>query len=165
MSLARVLRHWLVPSWVAARRFGTALVDEIGVAVVEAEAGQRGEIRFVVEGPLPVAYLRQGVTVRCRAVDLFATLGVWDTEENTGVLIYVQLVDRKVEIIADRGIAAKVPQAEWEAICRGMETAFRVGDYRAGALAAIQRIGALLTEHFPADVRNPNELPDRPLVL
>lgn len=165
MSMVRILRHWLVPSWVAARRFGTALVNDIGLAVVEAEAGQRGEIRFVVEGPLPFAYLWQRKDVRSRARDLFAALGVWDTEENTGVLIYVQLVDRKVEIVADRGIAAKVPQVAWDAICRGMETAFRARDFRAGALTAIQRIGALLTEHFPADVRNPNELPDRPLVL
>ena len=107
----------------------------------------------------------RGRTARQRAADLFARLGVWDTEENSGVLIYVQLVDRCVEILADRGIAAKVPQAEWGAICRAMETAFKAGNYRDGALAAIHRAGQLLAGHFPATERNPNELPDRPLVI
>jgi len=81
------------------------------------------------------------------------------------VLIYVQLVDRCVEILADRGIAAKVPQAEWDAICRSMEMAFKSGDYRGGALAAIRRAGELLAQYFPAGDRNPNELPNQPILL
>jgi len=140
-------------------------VAEIGAAVEIAEAGQRGEIRFVVEGPLPFADVWHGRTARQRAADLFGRLGVWDTEENSGVLIYVQLVDRQVEILADRGIAARVAQAEWEAICRRMETAFAAGDYRDGALAAIRRTGELLGEYFPAGAKNPNELPDLPVLL
>lgn len=114
---------------------------------------------------MPFTCLRNNDKARQRAADLFGRLGVWDTEGNSGVLIYVQLVDHQVEILADRGIAAKVALAEWEAICRSMEAAFRAGDYRNGALAAIQRAGELLTEHFPAGERNPNELPDRPLLL
>lgn len=165
MNFARLFKHLLAPPWLAAHRFNARLVAEIGAAVELAEAGQRGELRFVVEGPLPWAELRRGRTARQRAADLFARLGVWDTAENSGVLIYVQLVDRQVEILADRGIAAKVAQAEWDAICRSMEAAFRNGDYRAGALAAIARAGQLLAEHFPVDGENPNELPDRPLLL
>lgn len=165
MNLGRIFRHLVTPPWLAARRFGPVLSAEIGAAVEIAEAGQRGEIRFVVEGPMPFADLRLGRTARQRGADLFAGLGVWDTEENSGVLIYVQLVDRQVEILADRGIAAKVAQAEWDAICRGMEAAFRAGDYRGGALAAIHQAGALLAEHFPRYASNPNELPDRPLIL
>jgi len=165
MKFRRLFKHWLMPPWLAARRFGPELSAEIGSAVEVAEAGQRGEIRFVVEGPLSFADLRQGRTARQRAADLFASLGVWDTEENSGVLIYVQLVDRRVEIVADRGIAARVPQAEWDAICRGMEAAFGAGDYRSGALLAIQRAGVLLNLHFPAGAKNPNELPDRPVLL
>lgn len=165
MKFGRLFKHLLTPPWLAARRFNARLVAEIGAAVVVAEAGQRGEIRFVVEGPLPFAELWRGRTSRQRAADLFGRLGVWDTAENSGVLIYVQLVDRQVEILADRGIAARVPQAVWEEICRAMEAAFRVGDYRAAALAAIHRTGELLAEHFPAVGENPNELPDRPLLL
>jgi uncharacterized membrane protein len=165
MNIVRLFRHLLAPPWLAARRFGPALAAEIGAAVELAEAGQRGELRFVVEGPLPYADVWHGRTARQRAADLFGRLGVWDTEENSGVLIYVQLVDRCVEILADRGIAAKVPQTEWDAICRAMEAAFTAGNYRVGALAAIERAGKLLAGHFPTGERNPNELPDRPLVI
>ncbi len=165
MNLSRLFKHFVTPPWLAARRFGRALSAEIGAAVEVAEAGQRGEIRFVVEGPLPFAELWHGRSARQRATDLFGTLGVWDTEGNSGVLIYVQLVDRRVEILADRGIAARVAQSEWDAICRSMEAAFKAGDYRNGALAAIRRAGDLLGEHFPADGRNPNELSDQPLVI
>ena len=165
MNLSRLFKHLVTPSWLAARRFGPALSAEIGAAVEVAEAGQRGEIRFVVEGPLPFPELWHGLSARQRAADLFGSLGVWDTEGNSGVLIYVQLVDRRVEILADRGIAARVAQAEWDTICRSMEAAFRSGDYRNGALAAIRRAGDLLGEHFPADGRNPNELSDQPLVI
>lgn len=165
MKFSRLFRHLLAPRWLAARRFGPALSAEIGAAVEVAEATQRGEIRFVVEGPLPFADLWHGRSARQRGGELFGRLGVWDTEENSGVLIYVQLVDRCVEILADRGIAARVPQAEWESICRGMEAAFTAGDYRQGALTAIRRTGELLAEHFPARQDNPNELPDRPLLI
>lgn len=165
MSFGRIIKHLLTPPWLAARRFNAALSAEIGAAVEIAEAHQRGELRFVVEGPMPFADLRQGRSARQRAAELFSRLNVWDTEENSGVLIYVQLVDRQVEILADRGIAAKVAQAEWDAICRRMEAAFKAGDYRGGALIAIHQAGALLTEHFPADARNPNELPDQPVVF
>lgn len=165
MGIARVMKHLLTPPWLARRHFGRALVDEVGRAVAASEGSHRGELRFVVEGPLPMAQAWQGVSARQRAAELFASEGVWDTEENSGILIYVQLVDRRVEILADRGIAARVPQAEWDAICRSMETAFKAGDYRGGALAAVTRSSELLVAHFPAGDNNPNELPDQPLVL
>jgi len=165
MNIGRLFKHLLAPRWLAARHFGPALSAEVGAAVVVAESNQRGEVRFVVEGPIPFVYLWHGHVARQRADDLFAQLRVWDTEENSGVLIYVQLVDRCVEILADRGIAAKVPQAEWDAICRSMEMAFKSGDYRGGALAAIRRAGELLAQYFPAGDRNPNELPNQPILL
>ncbi|NBR29019.1 MAG: hypothetical protein EBT83_11515, partial [Betaproteobacteria bacterium] len=90
---------------------------------------------------------------------------VWDTEHNSGVLIYVQLVDRRIEIVADRGIAARVAQPEWDAICRRMEAAFRERRFEAGALAAIAEITALLARHFPPQGDNPNELSDKPVIL
>lgn len=165
MNIVRLFKHLLAPPWLASRRFGRGLAAEIGAAVEIAEASQRGELRFVVEGPLPFAEVWLGRSARQRAADLFARLGVWDTEENCGVLIYVQLVDRRVEILADRGIAARVPQTEWDVICRAMESAFTAGDYRAGALAAIARAGDLLAEHFPVAGSNPDELPDQPLII
>lgn len=165
MDLARALKHLLLPGWWLRRAFNREDLAAITSAVAASERGHRGELRLVVEGPLPLASLWRGETARQRAAGLFSEYRVWDTEENSGILIYVQLVDRRVEILADRGIAAKVAQAEWDAICREMEQAFRNGRWRAGALAAVTRAGELLAVHFPAAADNPNELPDAPSVL
>jgi uncharacterized membrane protein len=165
MKLLRLLRHLLLPGWWVRRVFAGADLAAIGAAISVCEQSHRGELRFVVEGPLPVSSLWHDESSRQRAVELFASQRVWDTEENSGILIYVQLVDRRVEILADRGIAARVAQAEWDAICREMEASFRGGEWRSGALQAVARAGALLVQHFPAGQSNPNELPDQPLVL
>ena len=113
---------------------------------------------------LPVAVLRRSSTVRARAIDIFSELRVWDTEENTGVLIYLQLIDRDFEIVADRGISARVPQAEWDAIAARMQAAFCAGDFEAGVLTGLEEITTLLAREFPARGQNPNELPDEVVV-
>lgn len=165
MKLSRIFKHLLLPDWWVRRVFTRADLADIGAAIASCERTHRGELRFVVEGPLHLSTLWRDGSPRERAVDLFATLRIWDTEENSGILIYVQLVDRRVEILADRGIAARVPQAEWDLICRGMEASFRQGEWRRGALQAVTRGGELLASHFPASGANPNELPDQPLVI
>jgi len=165
MNLARSLKHLIAPHWLTRRAFPAASQEAIGAAVAAAEKRHAGELRFVVEGGLPLAELWRDLSPRARAHDLFARLRVWDTEHDSGVLIYLQLVDRRVEIIADRGIAARVPQGQWDAVCRGMEQSFRRGAYRDGAVAAVQRVGAILAEHFPAGADQDNELPNRPLLL
>ena len=165
MKLSRLFKHLLLPDWFVQRVFARGDLATIGSAIAACEKSHRGELRFVVEGALPLSTLRLDLSPRQRAVELFAQQRVWDTAENTGTLIYVQLVDRKVEILADRGIAACVPQAEWDAICRAMEASFRRGEWREGALQAVTRAGELLARHFPAGASNPNELPDQPLVL
>ena len=166
MQLTRILRHLIAPNWLARRAFPRASLQAIELAVAAAEQRHAGELRFVVETGLPLAELLRDVSTRQRAVTVFSRLGVWDTEHNNGVLIYVQLIDRRVEIVADRGISAKVAQAEWDAVCRGMEAAFRANDYGRGALAAIQRIADLLAGHFPAQAGDkPNELSNRPELL
>ena len=165
MKLSRLFKHLLLPDWWAQRVFSRVDLAAIGAAVTACEKLHLGELRFVAEGPLPVSVLWHGLSPRARAVALFSSLRVWDTEENCGILIYVQLVDRKVEILADRGIAARVAQAEWDAVCRGMEARFRQGEWRRGALEAVTRAGELLVRHFPASGSNPNELPDQPLVI
>jgi uncharacterized membrane protein len=165
MKPIRLFRHLLLPDWWLRRVFARGDLVAIGEAIAASENSHRGELRFVVEASMPLASLWRDVTPRARAVDLFSTLRVWDTAENSGILIYVQLVERRVEILADRGIAARVPQAEWDAICRGMERSFAAGQWRQGAVQAVTRAGELLAAHFPAGASNPNELPDRPLML
>jgi len=165
MDLRRLLRHLFVPPWRLGRAFARRTLEAIERAIAASEAGHRGELRFAAEAGLDLLPLLRGLTPRQRAVELFSGLRVWDTQENNGVLIYVQLADRRVEILADRGIAARVPQAEWDAICRGMEHAFGRGEFEAGSLAAISKVSALLGAHFPPGAVNPDELPNRPLLL
>lgn len=165
MNALRMLKHLLLPDWWRRRVFAAADLAAIGAAVSASEQKHRGEVRFVAEASLAVSALWCDRSPRQRAAEIFAAERVWDTEENSGILIYVLLADRRVEILADRGIAARVPQVEWDAICRGMEQAFRAGQWRRGALQAVAQAGELLATHFPAGASNPNELPDQPLML
>lgn len=165
MNLGRIFRHLLVPHWSVRQSFTRSTLLAIEKTVAASEKQHTGELRFVVEGGLPPGLLWRGITPRQRAVELFSQLRVWDTEQNSGILIYVQWVDRAVEIVADRGIAAHVPQAEWDGICRDMEAAFRRGDYQAGAIAAIERGESLLVVHFPSAGGGRNELPDKPVLI
>lgn len=165
MDLPRFFRHSLVPHWWARRTLPPGLLARIERAIGDSEQRHAGELRFVIEGPLPASVLLAGQTSRERAIDLFAQLRVWDTAANSGVLIYVQLVDRKVEIVADRGIHTRVGQGFWEGVCRRLQEDFRAGRFETGALAAIAEITEALANHFSPDSNNPNELPDQPLVL
>ena len=165
MQIGRLLRHVIAPSWVLGRVFTPPIMKAIDAAVKASEARHRGEIRFAVEAGLDVSELMRGIDSRERALEVFSRLRVWDTDENTGVLIYVQWVDRRVEIVADRGIARQVPQAEWDRVCRRMESAFREKRFSDGAVDAVRAVGDLLAGPFPARGSNPNELPDRPILL
>lgn len=143
-------------------------MDRITEAVKAAEIGHHGEIRFVVEAGLDWPLLLRGVTARERAVMVFSQLGVWDTEANNGVLIYLLVADRNVEILGDRGIHAKVGIPGWELICQEMEQQFRNGRFVVGALHGIQAVGQLLKFHFPqteVSGADSNELPDRPTII
>jgi uncharacterized membrane protein len=168
MQLTRLIKHLVAPPWLAHRAFSNTALQTIEDAVTAAEKHHCGELRFVAEAGLPLGDLLHSISARQRAVEIFSRLRIWDTEQNCGVLIYVQLIDRRVEIVADRGISARVAQNEWDAVSRNMEAAFREGAYESGAVAAIERIGSLLAAHFPvtmASAENPNELPDRPMLL
>jgi uncharacterized membrane protein len=165
MNLARTLKHLLMPAWLAHRAFRPADLAAIKAAVAASADSHRGELCIVVEGPLSIRRLLAGQAIPARARELFGQLGVWDTRENCGVLIYVQLVDKRAEIVADRGIAAKLGQTEWDVVCRDMETAFKAGAYRRGVFDAIERVTRLLALHFPARGKRAGELPDRIVLL
>ena len=135
-------------------------------AISASEQQHSGEICFVVEAALDFWSLLRDQSGRDRALEVFAELGVWDTEQNNGVLIYLLLADHDIEIIADRGIAAKVSQQAWQEICTHIETSLRQGDFDAGVLQGIADVNQLLAAHFPPTVDNDeNELPNKPVVL
>ncbi len=140
-------------------RFGSAAYE-----IAASESAHLGELRFVVEASQSLHGLLHDQSARARAVELFSQLGVWDTEHNSGVLIYVQLVDRRVEIVADRGINARVEEGFWNAICRRIEAAYRAGSFEQGTLLALNDVTAVLAEHFPATGDNPDELPNAPVI-
>jgi uncharacterized membrane protein len=151
--------------WMVKRAFPRDTLAAIGGAIKASEAAHRGQIRFAGEGALHIEPLLRGQTARERAIDVFSHLRIWDTEHNNGVLIYLLLADRNVEIVADRGIDAKVDPQEWERICRAMEDAFRQSDYEGGVVGGIREVTRHLSEHFPPTGDGRNELPDKPVVL
>jgi uncharacterized membrane protein len=140
-------------------------MNAIEQAIKAAEVGHAGEIRFVVEAALDGVPLLRGQSARERAIEVFSLLRIWDTEHNSGVLIYLLLADRRVEIVADRGIHARVGTSGWEALCRDMEASFHSGQYEQGAIACVGAVARHLSRHFPSHGHAHNELPDAPVVL
>ena len=165
MDLRRLLRHLCTTHRAQRRAFTPTITRSIAEAVQWVEQRHQVEIRFVVEAALDPWLLLRRQTPRERAIELFALLGVWDTARNDGVLIYVLLADRAVEIVADRGISAAVPAATWATICRRMEASFARRDYQHGALAAIRAVSQALEDGACAAADQRSELPDPPLLL
>jgi uncharacterized membrane protein len=163
MDLARFWRHVSMSPLKARRAFGPETLDALAAEVGQLERSHRGELCFVVEAELSSADLWRDLTSRDRARQVFASQGVWNTEENNGVLIYLLLADRKVEIVADRGVRAT--EEQWQGICRAMEEHFRASRFREGAIAGVRAVSELLARDFPPDGRHRNELPDRPVVM
>jgi len=159
------MQHLAMPAWRRRQLFPRAMLTRIEQAIGAAERKHRGEIRFVVETGLDVMPLLRGVSARERAIEVFTSLRVWDTEENNGVLIYLLLADRDVEIVADRGIHALVGAPEWERICGAMEAQFRAGQFEKGVTDGIRLVSDLLASHFPGPDQHGDELPDKPIVL
>lgn len=162
----RLWRHRWLDESDSHRALPREAAERIAARVRASERRHSGEIRICVEAGLPLSYLWKGLRARDRAVTLFGKLRVWDTEANNGVLIYVLLADRAVEIVADRGLNRHVPPAEWAAIIEAMRGAFRDGRYEQGLAQAVDAVDRLLVAHFPLaeGQRNPNELPDAPLM-
>ena len=165
VNFKRWFKHVFMPPWAWRRAFPQVTLDAIEAAIRASEATHGGEIRFAIENSLPGILVWRGMSGRERAIEMFSNLRVWDTEHNSGVLVYLLLADHDIEIVADRGIAARVDASAWEAVAQAMETAFRQGEFERGALAGIQRISALLAAYFPPAGPNPDELANRPVIV
>jgi len=165
VNIKRWFIHAFMPPWRWRVAFPASLLGDIEMAVQQSESLHRGELRFAVENALAPAWVWRGMSARQRATEVFSNLRVWDTEENSGVLIYLLLADREVDIVADRGITKLVPQAEWDTIAEAMQKAFHRGDFRRGSLEGIERITKILATHFPSDAINSNELSNTPVIV
>lgn len=164
--LTRLLRH----RW-ADGRLRRVLTPEVlqrlGQRVAASERRHTGQIRICAEGGLPLSYLWRGASARERAITQFGKLRVWDTEHNNGVLIYLLLAEHAIEIVADRGLAQRVPEATWHTLVQRLGQALRAGQYEDGLTEVLANVSALLVAHFPASGHAPgsNELPDAPVLL
>lgn len=165
MNIQRIAKHLWVTKRQVNRAFPASTLSMIEKAIKSSETAHVGEVRFAVEGALDGVPLFKGQSARERAVEVFSQLRVWDTQHNNGLLIYLLLADRAVEIVADRGIDAKVGPQEWNKVCQQMQTAFRQSNYEGGVLQGVQAVTQHLVAHFPADGHSGNELPDQPVVL
>lgn len=165
MDLARIGRHLFAESS-ARRRFPPSTLEAIQAAIAAGERQHQGQVCFAIEGGLPLGVVWRGPSARERATHAFTHLRVWDTKHNSGVLVYVLLADHAIEIVADRGIAARVAPDEWQAICGRMRERFAAGDYATGAIDGVNAVSAILAREFPADGSpRDNELSDKPVIL
>lgn len=164
--LQRILRHRWMDESRARRALPPAATQRLADAVAASERRHSGEIRIYVEAGLPLSYLWRDAGARERAIAMFGKLRVWDTEANNGVLLYLLLAEKRIEIVADRGLSRRVDPQEWERIVQAMGGAFHAGRYEEGLAQAIAAVTALLERHFPLapGEANPNELPDQPML-
>lgn len=171
VNFRRWFRHVFTPPWAWRHAFRQSTLDAIEAAIRASETTHHGEIRFAIENSLAPAWVWRGMSGRARAIEVFSNLRVWDTEHNSGVLVYLLLADHDIEIVADRGIASRVDASAWEAVAQSMEAAFRQGEFERGALDGIEQISTLLTAHFPYTGHvsqpgdNPDELANRPVII
>lgn len=165
----RLWRHLITDHRASRQLFSPAMLHRLEMATTHGEQLHQGQVRLAIEASLPLNAVHGGMTTRHRALEVFGLLRVWDTAANCGVLVYLLVADRAVEIIADRGIHARVGDAAWAEVCRKMEARFRRGEFAEGAQQGLVEIGALLAVHFPraanAGGRIDNELPDAPVLL
>ena len=153
------------------------MLQRLAQRVAASEKRHSGEVRICVEAALPASYLwRLGrehtirALTRQRAVMMFGKLRVWDTQHNSGVLIYVLLAEHAIEIVADRGLSKHVSAAQWRDMVAHMSAAFKAGRYEDGLTEALAEISAVMMQHFAIDgsqsgLENLNELPDNPLLM
>lgn len=168
--LIRVFRHRWQSGTAAECAIPPALLAKLEAQVAQSETGHSGEIRIYVEAGLPLSYLWRSASTaeitRQRALAMFAKLRVWDTAQNNGVLIYLLLAERRIEIVADRGLNERVAAETWPRIVDTMSGAFKAGDFAGGLMRAVGEVSALLQQHFALinNTPNPNELPNNPIL-
>jgi uncharacterized membrane protein len=164
-KMARLFRHFITTNGTGRMLFPQSTLDAIEDAITAGETRHRAEVHMIVESALPLGAVWNGTSARERARELFSEYRIWDTEENCGVLVYVNIADHQVEIVADRGVGHVVALAEWQGVCDTMTRGFARNAYHDGVMAALGELNALLEKHYPDQGRLQNQLSNRPLVL
>lgn len=165
VNIKRWFRHALMPPWRWRVLFPKATLSGIEDSLRNSSCQHLGELHFAVENALAPGKVWRGMSARQRAIEVFSNLRLWDTEENSGVLIYLLLADRAVHVVADRGINKHVAQAEWDAVVKSMEKEFRQGDFLSGSLQGIERTVKLLACHFPCEAEGRTGFSCKPVII
>ena len=161
----RALKHLRGTPATARQAFPERTLKAIETTIADGEAMHQAEVRLIVEAALTPGMAYQGVSNRERARELFAQYGVWDTEDNVGVLIYINLAEHQVDIVADRNVGRRITPEQWQGVCRTMTGGFKEGNFHDSTLDALQQLNTLLQSHFPADGTRGNQLPNEPILL
>jgi uncharacterized membrane protein len=160
----RIIQNLITTRFALKRAFPEPVLDAIEQAIQTSEQQHSGEIRFAIETSLNLPTLLRDQSVRDRAIEVFSDLQVWDTRANNGVLIYLLLAEKDIEIVADCGFNEQVDAAEWQQVCSSMEQAFAEKRFKEGAVLGIEQVTTLISQYYPPQDGDENELPDRPIV-
>ena len=163
--MIRALRNVFTSHLTTSKIFNKKAQFRIKNAIKASELGHSGQIRLVVESALPWTYIFKGLSPRTRAIDLFSRLGVWDTEHNNGVLIYLLISEKVIEIVADRGLSGRISMDFWSEICKLLSEKFKDSDFEEGVLEAISQVNTALRKEYPNSGFSVNELPDNPVII
>ncbi|MGI4850242.1 MAG: TPM domain-containing protein [Janthinobacterium lividum] len=163
--LHRIMRHLIITRRHARRAFPAASLKSIQATIARGEQRHRAEVRLVIEPALSLRDALAGMSARQRARELFAFHHIWDTEENCGILVYVNLADHRVELIADRGVQRLLHADQWQAVCQTMADGFARHDHPGAVNAALDQLGDMLALCLPATGARPNELSNAPLMI
>jgi uncharacterized membrane protein len=164
-TLSRFFRHLLVTARHGRRAFPDSTLQAIQTAIAHGENRHRAEVRLMIEASLPLHEVLSGTTPRQRACELFTEYRIWDTEENCGILIYINLADHDVEIVTDRAVGRTLDPDAWESVCQMMTGGYRQGKFQDSTVAALEHLNDLLETAFPDDGSRANQLSNQPLVL
>lgn len=169
-TLQRLFKHQWLDASDTRRTVPDDMAERLARRVAASEGRHTGEVRLCVEASLPLADVwRAGASeplrgiIRERALGWFGRLGVWDTEHNNGVLIYLLLAEHAIEVVADRALARCVGAAQWQAMVDRLGHQLKAGCIEEGLTQALEEVSAMLVEHFPAPdgLVSANELPDQ----
>lgn len=175
--LLRLWRHRWLDADDARRLLPPPAQQRLAQAVAASEQRHTGEICLCIEGGLPVSYLwrswRQGLSldtiVRQRALMLFGKLGVWDTEHNNGVLIYLLLAEQRIELVADRALAQQWPVEHWQELVQRLSGQLQAHRFESGLSECLNEVSQLLEQHFATNAdttsRPDNQIPNAPVFV
>lgn len=168
-KLFRLFQHSWLDGTDTCRAVPDDMAERLARRVAASEVRHTGEVRLCVEAALPLSDVwRASETeplrgiIRERALGWYGRLGVWDTEHNNGVLIYLLLAEHAIEVVADRALARCVSPSDWQSMVDRLGRQLKAGSVEEGLTQALGEVSSLLVEHFPArqERLRTNELPD-----